>query len=91
MSSILNIIAMHRAEELNIQLHEDAEEQAAARRRLRIEWYWYRRCVKRLDPNWEAWWDSYPEQMTLKEFMPILKAHVAELREKQKKGEKAND
>ena len=63
---------------LRAQIEADQSRQDA----FRDEFIAARNELKKLDPeNWESWWDSYPD-MQLKDWLPILKERVVELKNK---------
>jgi hypothetical protein len=54
------------------------------KRRFNIEYKWTLRKLKRLDPNWEQWYDDQPAQ-TCGEMLPIMKQRVLDLKQTTKR------
>lgn len=47
-------------------------------REFNIRWRWNMRRLKRIDPNWEDWYDNRPEQ-TVSEMLPLVIERVKQL------------
>jgi hypothetical protein len=66
-----------------IELEQIAWRRGAERKRrheFTVRWNWAMRCLRRLDPDWMAWYDSRPEQ-TKGEMLPLICERVAALKE----------
>lgn len=54
------------------------EEISEKRLRFQEEWYNALELLKKLDPDWEVWYDARPEQ-TAGTMLPVIKRRVAEI------------
>jgi hypothetical protein len=50
------------------------------RREFSIRWRWNLRRLKRIDPDWEVWFDAQPEQ-TCGEMLPLIMKRIEQLQE----------
>lgn len=74
-----NLTGKAASTELREQREYLADEDAERRHRFGVEWRWNMRRLRRLDHNWELWYDERPEETT-GAMLPVIKQRIEELK-----------
>jgi hypothetical protein len=65
-------------QEILTEMMIQSERDAAKRHRFHVQYMWTLRRLKRMDPDWESWYNGRPE-IACGEMLPLMKQRIEEI------------